>query len=279
MTQNTDATLWRVSIGERNLEHWDLQKTWKMNADTETFTVPLGIVYFDENEGMIAEIEIGQRDKAHGVIFAESESEKHIALETILAGISAKYSPETVNFVYLSDKYLSSFMQRLPHISTSIAQQPPLEDLETFLETEIEKREDYARQKNLTHVTPADMASILVIIEGLDDQNLDIIKHVTSVGRALGIHLILIHRTISQYEVPPELATQFGWVITSNPVGKTTSQQVILTNEQLRKSKTVTLSANGISEEVELFNLQNSQEIDKLTSKSHNQAVKLDNPQ
>lgn len=275
MAQNTDATLWRVAIGERNLEHWDLQKTWKTNAGTKTFTAPLGIVYFNEKEGMIAEIEITQKDKAHGIIFANTESEKFIVLETMIAGISAKYSPETVNFVYLSDNDPSPFVKKLPHINTSTYQQPSLEALEMFLKNEIRKREDYARQKNLTHISPADMPSILVIIEGLNDNNLDIAEHITSVGRVLGIHLILIHRTTSQYKVPPELAAQFGWTITFNPIEKTTPQQSNSLNEQLQKSKTIILSTSDISEEVDLFNLQNSQEIDKLISKLHNRNTKL----
>lgn len=155
-------------------------------------------------EGNPVEIKIDQTHLAHGIIFGRTGAGKSVALNTFLAGLSEKHTPEEVQIVYLAGRYPTASIKALP-LTTRVF------NLEDDRQKAAEYLQNIFRERM---ASPTDDApSIIVVVEDPTPDLSDVLRDITSLGRSLGVHLILVTQSTYPNSLAHDVALLFGWAL------------------------------------------------------------------
>lgn len=173
-----------------------------------TFTAPIGT----NNNGNTVEVEINQTGLAHGIIFGRTGCGKSIALATLLSKLSEKYTSEDIEIVYLSGNYPTPSINTLP-LTTHVFSKEQTQEAIAYFRSVIEERMAYANNNELSTISTANLPAIIVAVENSSEELTDMLQTLTSIGRSLGIHLILVRQTTYPSTLPSDVAQMFGWAL------------------------------------------------------------------
>lgn len=173
-----------------------------------TFTAPIGT----DNDGNTIEVEINQSNFAHGILFGRTGCGKSVALATLLSNLSEKYTPEDIEVVYLSGNYPTPSIETLP-LTTHVFPKEQTQEAIAYFRSVIEERLVYANDNELSAISTANLPAIIVAVENYSEELTELLRTLTSVGRSLGIHLILVRQTTYPSTLPSDIAQMFGWAL------------------------------------------------------------------
>lgn len=172
------------------------------------FTAPIG----NDNDGNTVEVEINQTNFAHGIIFGRTGCGKSVALTTLLSNLSKKYTSEDIEVVYLSGNYPTPSIETLP-LTTHVFPKEQSQEAIDYLNSVIEERLVYANKYRLSTISTANLPAVLVAVENASEELTELLQTLTSAGRSLGIHLILVRQTTYPSTLPHDIAQMFGWAL------------------------------------------------------------------
>ena len=172
------------------------------------FTAPIGT----NNDGNDVEVEINQTGLAHGIIFGRTGCGKSVALATLLSNLSEKYTSEDIEVVYLSGNYFTHGVTTLP-LTTHVFPKEQSQEAIDYLNSVIEERLVYANKYRLSTISTANLPAVLVAVENASEELTELLQTLTSAGRSLGIHLILVRQTTYPSTLPHDVAQMFGWAL------------------------------------------------------------------
>ncbi|WP_026212489.1 type VII secretion protein EccC [Longispora albida] len=195
---------------------------WAVRGERDRLRVPIG-------EGPDGEpIELDLKEPAqdgmgpHGLLIGATGSGKSELLRTLVLGLAAGHSPETLNFVLVDFKGGATFasMDKLPHTSaviTNLADELHLVDRMTeALQGELVRRQELLRaagnfasareyEKARAGGAPlAPLPSLLIVCDEFSElltarpTFIDVFVQIGRVGRSLGVHLLLASQRLEE---------------------------------------------------------------------------------
>ena len=218
MSTDSSLKVWREAVSERQDWEGDIVELWEENGTPSVFSVPLGV---HVGEGRVVQLSIDQSAFAHGAIYGGVGVGKSVALDTLLTGLGVKYPPEVVEFVFASGKGAPVEASQLPHTREvfDVSSPDQVEAFSDFVGGLIESRQRFAEERDIMLVLPSDLPAVFVVVEevsgvsGLDD----VLEKVVTVGRSLGVHLILVGQQVNGRVFPSEVVNNIGWAVGFRP--------------------------------------------------------------
>jgi S-DNA-T family DNA segregation ATPase FtsK/SpoIIIE len=184
--------------------------------------VPIGV----GPDGKAVELDLKESALAgmgpHGLLIGATGSGKSELLRTIVLGLAAAHSSETLNFVLIDFKGGATFatLDRLPHVAaviTNLVDELPLVDRMTdAINGELVRRQELLRQAgNVASVRDYERAraggaalvplpSLLVVCDEFSEllsakpDFIDLFVQIGRVGRSLGVHLLLASQRLEE---------------------------------------------------------------------------------
>lgn len=218
MVAGEDFDVWGEALtGTPDWEE-NISTLWDENCTPSVFTVPLGVHIGEER---VVQLSIDQSGFAHGAIYGGVGVGKSVALDTLLTGLGVKYPPEVVEFVFASGKGRPVEASHLPHTREvfDVSSSDQVEAFSEYVDGLMESRQRFADEKEIMLVLPSDLPAVFVVVEevsgvsGLDD----VLEKVVTVGRSLGVHLILVGQQVNDRGFPSEVVNNMGWAVGFRP--------------------------------------------------------------
>lgn len=214
--------LWAEAItGERDKEV-NVAELWEENSTPSVFTVPLGYQGSDEDVQSI-DVVIDQNSSAHGAIYGRVGMGKSVALDTFFLTLAAKYPPNVAEFVFASGKGRVSQASKLPHTKKAftVYDAEQVKNFANYVRDLISEREKFAKENELLTITPTDLPAVFIAVEevwGVLDSGLgDVLDDVATVGRALGIHLVVVGQLMKPGRYSEQFIQNLGWGMSFDP--------------------------------------------------------------
>ena len=209
-------------LGITDIAEADIAQLWAPRAPREMLRIPIGtgerggVVYLDLKEA--AQDGMGP----HGMIVGATGSGKSELLRTLVLGLAATHSSETLNFVLVDFKGGATFasLERLPHTSaviTNLADELPLVDrMHDALTGELIRRQELLRRAgNFASLRDYDRArasgaplpplpSLLLVCDEFTEmltakpEFIDIFLQIGRIGRSVGVHLLLATQRLEE---------------------------------------------------------------------------------
>jgi S-DNA-T family DNA segregation ATPase FtsK/SpoIIIE len=209
-------------FGIGDAEQFDVTRSWPQRPPQERLRVPIGTgedgrpVFLDLKEA--AHGGMGP----HGLCIGATGSGKSELLRTVVLGLAATHSSETLNFVLADFKGGATFagMSALPHVSaviTNLADDLALVDrMRDALTGELMRRQEVLRSAgNYPNVTQYEEAraagapleplpSLLIAIDEFSElltarpDFIEVFVQIGRIGRSLGVHLLLVSQRLEE---------------------------------------------------------------------------------
>lgn len=242
--------LWAEAItGEKDKEV-NTVELWEENSTPSVFTVPLGYQGPDEDVQSL-DIVIDQTSSAHGAIYGRVGMGKSVALDTFFLTLAAKYPPNVAEFVFASGKGRVSQASKLPHTKKAftVYNAEQVENFANYIRGLISEREKFANENELSIITPADLPAVFVAVEevwGVLDSGLgDVLDDVATVGRALGIHLVVVGQLMQPGRYSEQVVRNLGWGVSFAPLQDDVVGQVSgVSSDEIKPGRGFFLSGN-----------------------------------
>jgi S-DNA-T family DNA segregation ATPase FtsK/SpoIIIE len=209
-------------LGIGDIERFDAARHWSRRPPPERLRVPIGSgedgrpVILDLNEAALGGM------GPHGLCVGAAGSGKRELLRTLILGLAATHSPETLNFVLADFKGGVTFagLAALPHVSaviTDVAEGLPLVDrMGDAFSSELLRRQELLRSAgNFSNVSQYERArtagaplpplpSLLVVINEFSEllnarpDFIEVLIRIGRTGRSLGVHLLLASQRLDE---------------------------------------------------------------------------------
>jgi DNA segregation ATPase FtsK/SpoIIIE, S-DNA-T family len=209
-------------LGVGDVAELDPAACWQRRAPRDQLRVPIGVaeagapVYLDIKEA--AQGGAGP----HGLLVGATGSGKSELLRTLVLGLAATHSPETLNFVLADFKGGATFLglEGLPHISaiiTNLADELPLVDrMQDALRGEVVRRQELLRAAgNYASVLDYERArlqgaaldplpTLVVVVDEFSEMLAgkpefgELFVMIGRVGRSLAVHLLLASQRLEE---------------------------------------------------------------------------------
>ncbi|WP_092551020.1 type VII secretion protein EccCa [Actinoplanes derwentensis] len=204
-----------------NARTYDVRSLWKATGRWGNLRVPLGI----GADGRVLVLDLKESAQGgmgpHGVMIGATGSGKSELLRTLVIGLAATHSSETLNFVLADFKGGATFigMENLPHTSaviTNLADELPLvARMQDALQGEMIRRQQLLRDAGFSSLKDYEKARIggaslsslptlLVIVDEFSEllatkpEFLDLFVMIGRLGRSLGVHLLLASQRLEE---------------------------------------------------------------------------------
>jgi S-DNA-T family DNA segregation ATPase FtsK/SpoIIIE len=209
-------------LGIDDIATADIAQLWAPRPPRDLLRIPIGtgerggVVYLDLKEA--AQDGMGP----HGMIVGATGSGKSELLRTLVLGLAATHSSETLNFVLVDFKGGATFasLERLPHTSaviTNLADELPLVDrMHDALTGELIRRQELLRRAgnfaslrdyNRARASGAPLPplpSLLLVCDEFTEmltakpEFIDIFLQIGRIGRSVGVHLLLATQRLEE---------------------------------------------------------------------------------
>ena len=207
---------------------YDPIRGWAPRSPRDRLRVPIGVA----PDGTPVELDLKESAQdgmgPHGLLIGATGSGKSELLRTLVLGLAATHSSETLNFVLIDFKGGATFttLDRLPHVAaviTNLADELPLVDRATdAINGELLRRQELLRRAgNFTSVRDyeaarvgdsrsagaaplAPLPSLLVICDEFSElltakpELVDLFVQIGRLGRSLGVHLLLASQRLEE---------------------------------------------------------------------------------
>ena len=226
-TRSSDASLGRelglaelLGIGDPHA--FDVAHGWAPRPHRDRLRVPIGV----GADGQPVELDLKESAQdgmgPHGLLIGATGSGKSELLRTLVLGLAATHSSETLNLVLVDFKGGATFasLDRLPHVAaviTNLADELPLVDRMTdAINGELVRRQellrragnyaslrDYERARS-GGASLAPLPSLLIICDEFSEllsakpDFIDLFVQIGRVGRSLGVHLLLASQRLEE---------------------------------------------------------------------------------
>ena len=196
--------------------------TWRARSARDRLRIPLGV----DPDGRPVDLDLKESAEngmgPHGLVIGATGSGKSELLRTLVIGLAATHSSETLNFALIDFKGGATFvgMAGLPHVSaviTNLSDELPLVDrMADAIRGEVVRRQELLRAAgNYASVREYEQArasgtplrplpSLLVIIDEFSEllssrpEFIDLFVMIGRLGRSLGIHLLLASQRLEE---------------------------------------------------------------------------------
>ncbi|MFC4997252.1 type VII secretion protein EccCa [Dactylosporangium cerinum] len=200
----------------------DVARAWAPRPHRARLRVPIGV----GPQGQPVEIDLKESAQdgmgPHGLLIGATGSGKSELLRTLVLGLAATHSSETLNFVLIDFKGGATFarLDRLPHVAafiTNLAAELPLVDRMTdAINGEVVRRQELLRrageydsvrdyERARAGGAPlAPLPSLLVVCDEFSElleakpDFIDLFVQIGRVGRSLGVHLLLASQRLEE---------------------------------------------------------------------------------
>jgi S-DNA-T family DNA segregation ATPase FtsK/SpoIIIE len=201
---------------------FDVARTWAPRPHRDRLRVPIGV----GSDGQPVELDLKESAQdgmgPHGLLIGATGSGKSELLRTLVLGLAASHSSETLNFVLVDFKGGATFasLDRLPHVAaviTNLADELPLVDRMTdAINGELVRRQELLRRAgNFASLRDyeraraggaalAPLPSLLIICDEFSEllsakpEFIDLFVQIGRVGRSLGVHLLLASQRLEE---------------------------------------------------------------------------------
>ncbi|OLB81126.1 MAG: type VII secretion protein EccCb [Actinobacteria bacterium 13_2_20CM_2_71_6] len=201
---------------------FDVARAWAPRPPRNLLRVPVGV----SRDGRPMELDLKESAQGgigpHGLLIGATGSGKSELLRTLVLGLAATHSSETLNFVLVDFKGGATFatLDRLPHVAgviTNLADELRLVDRMTdAISGELVRRQEllrrggnFANQRDYEKARAggaalAPLPSLLVICDEFSElltakpEFIDMLVQIGRVGRSLGVHLLLASQRLEE---------------------------------------------------------------------------------
>ncbi len=209
-------------LGIGDPEELDVARTWLPRSARERLRVPIGL----DPQGRPLEMDLKEAAEdgmgPHGLVIGATGSGKSELLRTLVAGLVATHSSETLNLALVDFKGGATFagMAGLPHVCaviTNLGEELTLVDrMADAINGEVLRRQELLREKGnyasvrdyeRARATGADLEplpALLVIIDEFSEllsnrpEMIDLFVMIGRLGRSLAIHLLLASQRLEE---------------------------------------------------------------------------------
>jgi S-DNA-T family DNA segregation ATPase FtsK/SpoIIIE len=200
----------------------DTARAWALRPHRDRLRVPVGVA----PDGSPVELDLKESAQdgmgPHGLLIGATGSGKSELLRTLVLGLAATHSSETLNFVLVDFKGGATFasLDRLPHVAaviTNLVDALPLVDRMTdAINGELVRRQELLRRTgNFASVRDyeraraggaalAPLPSLLIVCDEFSElltakpDFIDLFVQIGRVGRSLGVHLLLASQRLDE---------------------------------------------------------------------------------
>jgi S-DNA-T family DNA segregation ATPase FtsK/SpoIIIE len=212
-------------LGVRNPRTFDVAAKWRPRTPLAArLMVPIGVT----ETGEVVELDLKESAQGgmgpHGLLIGATGSGKSELLRTLIIGLAATHSSETLNMVLVDFKGGATFMgmERLPHTSamiTNLAGELTLVDrMQDSLNGEVIRRQELLREAGyaslfdyekarLAGVSLAPLPVLLVVVDEFSEllaakpEFVELFVTIGRVGRSLGMHLLLASQRLDESRI------------------------------------------------------------------------------
>lgn len=209
-------------LGIGDPESFTVAQGWASRANRDRLRIPIGV----GADGSPVELDLKESAQdgmgPHGLLVGATGSGKSELLRTLVLGLAATHSSETLNFVLIDFKGGATFasLDRLPHTAaliTNLADELPLVDrMVDALNGELIRRQELLRragnyaslrdyEKAREAGAPlAPLPSLLIVCDEFSEllsakpDFIDLFVQIGRVGRSLGVHLLLASQRLEE---------------------------------------------------------------------------------
>ncbi|MBX6354599.1 MAG: type VII secretion protein EccCa [Micromonosporaceae bacterium] len=202
--------------------HFDPAVGWAPRPNRDRLRVPIGV----GTDGAPVELDIKESAQdgmgPHGLLIGATGSGKSELLRTLVLGLAATHSSETLNFVLVDFKGGATFasLDKLPHtaaVITNLADELPLVDrMVDAINGELVRRQELLRRAgNFASLRDyekaraggaalAPLPSLLIVCDEFSEllsakpDFIDLFVQIGRVGRSLGVHLLLASQRLEE---------------------------------------------------------------------------------
>ena len=200
----------------------DVARAWAPRPHRARLRVPIGV----GPQGQPVEIDLKESAQdgmgPHGLLIGATGSGKSELLRTLVLGLAATHSSETLNFVLIDFKGGATFarLDRLPHVAAFItnleAELPLVDRMTDAINGEVVRRQELLRragdydsvrdyERARAGGAPlAPLPSLLVVCDEFSElleakpDFIDLFVQIGRVGRSLGVHLLLASQRLEE---------------------------------------------------------------------------------
>lgn len=201
---------------------FDVSRTTAARPQRDRLRVPIGVA----PDGQPVDLDLKESAQdgmgPHGLVIGATGSGKSELLRTLVLGLAATHSSETLNFVLIDYKGGATFatLDRLPHVAaviTNLADELPLVDrMNDAINGELLRRQGLLRRAgNFASIrdyelarangaTLAPLPSLLIVCDEFSEllsakpDFIDLFVQIGRVGRSLGVHLLLASQRLEE---------------------------------------------------------------------------------
>ncbi|MGI5246886.1 type VII secretion protein EccCa [Dactylosporangium sp. CA-139066] len=208
-------------LGLGDPETLDVARSWAPRPHRDRLRVAIGV----GPHGQPVDLDLKESSEdgmgPHGLLIGATGSGKSELLRTLVLGLAATHSSETLNFVLIDFKGGATFarMDRLPHVAafvTNMDRELILVDrMQEAVKGELNRRQEVLRNAGYSSVRDyeharaggaplAPLPSLLVIIDEFSEMLqerpafIDIFVQIGRLGRSLGMHLLLASQRLEE---------------------------------------------------------------------------------
>ena len=195
---------------------------WQRRAPRDRLRVPIGVSESDVPVQLDIKEAAQGGSGPHGLLIGATGSGKSELLRTLVLGLVATHSPETLNFVLADFKGGATFLglEGLPHVSaviTNLAEELPLVDrMQDALRGELNRRQELLRAAgNLSSVLDYERArqqgakleplpTLLIVVDEFSElltnkpEFAELFVMIGRLGRSLAVHLLLASQRLEE---------------------------------------------------------------------------------
>lgn len=197
-------------LGIKQLGEHDMAASWERNRFPQLLPVPIGV----KSGGKTVQLQLHDKIERqghgpHGLIAGTTGSGKSELLQSLVAGMAAEYHPHDVNFLLIDYKGggMSNVLEAFPHVVGSLTNldKRMIHRAKVSLRAELVRRQQILKEAgNLQHIDEyyllhfkEPLPHLIVMIDEFAELKrdhpdfMDELISIASIGRTLGLHLIL----------------------------------------------------------------------------------------
>ncbi|WP_433943231.1 type VII secretion protein EssC [Paenibacillus sp. SN-8-1] len=197
-------------LGIKHIGDYDIEASWERNRFPQMLPVPIGVKAGGKTMHLQLHDKIERQGHGpHGLIAGTTGSGKSELLQSLVASVAMEYHPHDVNFLLIDYKGggMSNALEAFPHVVGSLTNldKQMIHRAKVSLRAELVRRQQMLKDAgNLQHIdeyyllkTGEPLPHLIVMIDEFAELKrdhpdfMDELISIASIGRTLGLHLIL----------------------------------------------------------------------------------------